>query len=145
MECDNCPAEVDRQTGFELGKGKLLCSDCFAEMGQKMFATSREMVAGDRKKILRRWAKEYSVEFVPRETLRGICEEGMRKILTRQLDPEDAYGWMVNQLSFATGMASERRVLQVLRGLQGALESGVAELEKETRDNMRKLADLGGA
>ncbi len=145
MECENCHSPTDRNKGFEVGDSKLLCPDCFADLGQKMFASSREVVGGaDRKKQLRKWAREHSVELIPRETLRGICEEGVRKILTQQLEPEEAYGWMVNQLSYATGMAAERRVLQVIRGIQGALEGGIAEMEKETQENMRKLGELGG-
>lgn len=126
-----------------MGEGRYLCADCFMTLGQKMFASSEATVSGDKKKLLRKWAKEHSAEIVDRDVLREIVETGCRKMFLQKMDPEVAYGHMVNRLAFATGMAAERRTLQVLEALHGTLDNGIADLVKEVRENMRKLHDLG--
>lgn len=108
-----------------------------------MFASSQSAVAGERTKLLRKWAKEEYADVVPRDVLRDAVENGVRKILTGG-DPETAYGETVARIQLMTATMVERVRIEVVRGLRVAIEEGLAQLENEARENLRKLHDLGG-
>jgi hypothetical protein len=142
MECAECHAPTDRERGWDVGDGKLLCMACFRAMGQKALAVSEDVVAGDRKKILRRWAKEEYAESVPREIISPILEEVIRRVLTQE-DPRVAMGNGTTRVQLVTAMQVEQAKVEVVRGLRTAVMKGLDDLEHEARENMRKLRSLG--
>ncbi len=142
MECAECHAPVSREEGFDIGDGKHLCLTCFRTMGQKALAVSQDAVAGDRKKILRQWAKEEFAESIPRSVIRPIIEEAVRQTVTGD-DPQVALGQATNRIQLVTAMQVEQAKLEVVRAFRTAVGAGLDELEHEARENMRKLRSLG--
>ncbi len=122
--------------------GTIICLKCFREMGQKALASSREIVRGDRKKLLHKWAKEEYAESVPRDVLRTVVEHAVRNILTKG-DPEVEFGNATTRLQFVTGMQVEEAKLTVVRELRKIITKGLYELERESLDNIKRLHDLG--
>lgn len=143
VPCDGCQAEVTRENSFEVSDGKLLCVDCFTELGQKMMSSGQALVTGKNKEVLRRKIKEEMAGIIPRELLRDLFETGIRKILIGKEEPEDVYGWLVNQTEAMCGPALQRYRIKMLGALRTAMDDSLEKEEQEARADLKKYIDFG--
>lgn len=144
LTCNECGDPLEsRSQGWDLPDGGILCVACFRQMGQKMFASSEALATGDAKKLLRKWAKEEYAEVVPHELIKEAIEGGMRQAFRPGGDVETAVGTAARRIQFMAALQVEEAKLNVVRGLRQAISQGLDELEREARENMRRLRDLG--
>jgi hypothetical protein len=142
VNCAECGLAGERKDFFEVGD-KAFCRDCFAELGQRMLSRSQAVATGQMKETLKKKIKEELAGIIPRDLLRQLFETGLRKILLGKEDPEDVYGWMVNQTEALCGPPLQRYRLKMLQTFRQAMEEALDREEEDARDALRKYIEFG--
>lgn len=136
MKCSECKEDTTPQASIAAGDGSVVCIDCVVDMGTKL---RTQQVSGEQLKRAKKLAREELGDLVPREAVRDIVEEGVRKILLKTMDPDVAYGWITNQVVVMFVLAYLRDKLKMLAAFRAANDEGIAELEKEVRGQLEKI------
>lgn len=142
---EDCGVELDRKDAFAVdeAKGVYLCLDCFSAMGQRMLSSSQAVVSGEKKKRLKKLVQEEMTDIIPREEVKLLVAEQLRRVLLKNVEPEDAYGTIANQVVALCGPAVIRYRIKMVRALRQSVETALDKEEEEARADLQKYIDLG--
>jgi len=133
MTCSECGAPITRESSFDLGGGKNLCSSCFINRAQERRPLSKDDLARLRKSVQRESAGP-----VPRTILEDILHDGLRRAYAGKEDTPAIVQSMADEIERLATLAVGRQVIDVISALQKSL----LEEEEEIRRQVKRVADL---
>jgi hypothetical protein len=131
--CDTCLKELKREEALEVGD-KSYCAGCFCKVAEPF----RGNLTPEQRRQLKAMVEQEMEGVLPLGVLRDVIADGLHRILSKKVDPEDELNHLVNRIEQICGLSMCREVLNVI----GAIKTSMDQQEDELRDKIRKLGKL---